>query len=255
MPDEPSHVALVVGGGTGIGYASAARLARCGFAVALAGRRDVVLREAAERLRAEHGAAGVTTITADGGDEDDAARMISATVDELGDLSVLVNCAGIYEPVHFLDLTADAWRRTMSATLDAHLYVSVAAARHMAGRGGGRIVLISSINSPLSEPESAHYSAAKAAVSSLVRSMAVDLSSRGIQANAVAPGWVRTAMVEEFVATASAESLQRINILGRVGAPDEVANVVEYLAVDAPAYLTGTTIFVDGGQTAMAPLP
>jgi NAD(P)-dependent dehydrogenase (short-subunit alcohol dehydrogenase family) len=121
--------------------------------------------------------------------------------------------------------------------------------------GGGRVVLISSINSPLSEPESAHYSAAKAAVSSLARSMAVDLSAHGIQVNAIAPGWVHTAMVDDFVRNASPESLQRLNILGRVGQADEIANAIEYLTVDAPTYLTGTTLFVDGGQTAMAPLP
>jgi len=142
----------------------------------------------------------------------------------------------------------------MSTTLDAQLYPSVAAARVMADAGGGRIILISSINSPLSEPESTHYSAAKAAVSSLVRSIAVDVADRGIQANAVAPGWVHTAMVDDFVKQASPESLKRLNILGRVGQPDEIANVIEYLALDAPTYLTGATIFVDGGQTAMAPL-
>jgi NAD(P)-dependent dehydrogenase (short-subunit alcohol dehydrogenase family) len=221
----------------------------------LAGRRETVLAEAAAQLSAAVEEAEIATVVGDGGSESDAAEMVRATVDTFGRLDVLVNCAGIYEPVHFLDLTEETWRRTMSTTLDAQLYPSVAAARRMADAGGGRIVLISSINSPLSEPESAHYSAAKAAVSSLVRSMAVDLSGRGIQANAIAPGWVHTAMVDDFVREASPESLKRINILGRVGKPDEIANAIEYLAVDAPEYLTGTTLFVDGGQTAMAPLP
>jgi NAD(P)-dependent dehydrogenase (short-subunit alcohol dehydrogenase family) len=255
MTDREPKVALVVGGGTGIGYATAERLGHRGFALVLAGRRKEVLANAAERLRATVAGVAVTTAAGDAGSEADAAGFVATAVDALGGLDVVVNCAGIYEPIHFLDLTEETWRRTMSATLDAQLFVSVAAARRMVSDGGGRIVLVSSINSPLSEPESAHYSAAKAAVSSLVRSMAVDLSSRGVQANAVAPGWVHTAMVDEFVSNASPESLQRINILGRVGRPDEIANAIEYLAVDAPAYLTGTTLFVDGGQTAMAPLP
>jgi NAD(P)-dependent dehydrogenase (short-subunit alcohol dehydrogenase family) len=255
VAERERKAALVVGGGTGIGYAAAVRLARRGYAVVLAGRRGDVLDEAAARFRSAVDGAFVETVAGDGGVEADAERMVRATVDAFGGLDVLVNCAGIYDPVHFLDLTEETWRRTMSATLDAQLYVSVAAARRMAEAGRGRIVLISSINSPLSEPESAHYSAAKAAVSSLVRSMAVDLSARGIQANAIAPGWVHTAMVDDFVREASAESLQRINILGRVGTPDEIANTIEYLAVDAPDYLTGATVFVDGGQTAMAPLP
>jgi 3-oxoacyl-[acyl-carrier protein] reductase len=251
---ERREVALIVGGGTGIGYATAQRLIQRGSAVALSGRRESVLTEARDRLRSVVPGAEVETIRADGGVQADAKLMVDRTVAALGGLTVLVNCAGIYEPVHFLDLDEESWGRTMSTTLDAQLYPSVAAARVMADAGGGRIILISSINSPLSEPESTHYSAAKAAVSSLVRSIAVDVADRGIQANAVAPGWVHTAMVDDFVKQASPESLNRLNILGRVGQPDEIANVIEYLALDAPAYLTGATLFVDGGQTAMAPL-
>ena len=251
---EQREVALIVGGGTGIGYATAQRLIQRGHAVAISGRRESVLKEAGDRLRSLVPDAQVATIKADGGIEADAQRMVARTVAGLGGLNVLVNCAGIYEPVQFLDLDEESWRRTMSTTLDAQLYPSVAAARVMAESGRGRIILISSINSPLSEPESTHYSAAKAAVSSLARSIAVDVADRGIQANAVAPGWVHTAMVDDFVKQASPESLKRLNILGRVGQPDEVANVIEYLALDAPTYLTGATIFVDGGQTAMAPL-
>jgi 3-oxoacyl-[acyl-carrier protein] reductase len=247
-------VALIVGGGTGIGLATAERLLRRGCAVALSGRRESVLTEAAEQLRSAVDGAKVETVAADGGSERAAHEMVDAAVEAFGGLNVLVNCAGIYEPVHFLELGEDTWRRTMSTTLDAQLYPSVAAAQVMAAAGGGRIILISSINSPLSEPESTHYSAAKAAVSSLARSIAVDMADRGIVANAVAPGWVHTAMVDDFVQQASPESLRRLNVLGRVGLPDEVANVIEYLALDAPMYLTGTTVFVDGGQTAMAPL-
>jgi NAD(P)-dependent dehydrogenase (short-subunit alcohol dehydrogenase family) len=251
---ERQTIALVVGGGTGIGYATAERLVRRGCAVALAGRRETILKEAAEGLRSLVVDAKVETITADGGAQADSQRMVDDTVAAFGGLTVLVNAAGIYEPVHFLDLDEESWQRTMSTTLDAQLYPSVSAARAMAEAGGGRIILISSINSPLSEPESTHYSAAKAAVSSLVRSIAVDVADRGIQANAVAPGWIHTAMVDDFVQKATPESLKRLNILGRVGEPDEIANVIEYLALDAPTYLTGATIFVDGGQTAMAPL-
>jgi NAD(P)-dependent dehydrogenase (short-subunit alcohol dehydrogenase family) len=252
--DGSAQTALVVGGGTGIGYATAARLLRRGCPVAIAGRRADVLDDACERLRSEIDGARVHTIVADGGSPADAGRMVGVTSSELGRVAVLVNCAGIYEPIHFLDLDEPGWQKTMSTTLDAQLYPSVAAARVMAQNGGGRIILISSINAPLSEPESTHYSAAKAAVSSLVRSIAVDLADRNIQANAVAPGWVHTAMVDDFVQQASEDSLKRLNMLGRVGQPDEIANVIEYLAIDAPTYLTGTTIFVDGGQTAMAPL-
>jgi len=250
---EHQRVALVVGGGTGIGLATAERLARRQYALVLAGRREDVLTEAQGGLSAQR--ASVAIAAGDAGNESDARAMVEAAVDEFGRLDACVNCAGIYEPVDFVDLDAESWRRTMRSTLDAAAFVSVAASRQMKEQEGGRIVLTSSINDPLSEPESAHYSAAKAGVSSLARSMAVDLSRFGIRTNAVAPSWVHTPMADDFVRNASQESLQRINILGRVGQPDEIANVIEYLVVDAPDYLTGATIFVDGGQTAMAPLP
>ena len=248
------HHALIVGGGTGIGYATAERLARAGVAVALAGRREEVLDEARDRLLGNVDGAAVVTAAGDAGVESEARAMVATAVEQLGGLDLCVNCAGIYEPVDFLDMNEEAWRHTMSTTLDAITYPSVAAAKVMAESGGGRFVLISSINAPLSEPESAHYSAAKAGVSSLARSMAVDLAKHGIQVNAVAPGWVHTAMVDEFVQNATAETLRQLNIVARVGQPDELANVIEYLLLGAPEYLNGTTIFVDGGQTAMAPL-
>jgi NAD(P)-dependent dehydrogenase (short-subunit alcohol dehydrogenase family) len=248
------QTALIVGGGTGIGFATAQRLVKRGVAVALTGRREGILGQAKERLEEEIDGAEVVTAAGDAGVEADARRLVKSVLDDLGGVDVCINGAGMYEPVDFLDMDEAAWRRTMVSTLDSMVYPSVAVAAAMKEAGHGRFVLISSINAPCSEPESAHYSAAKAGVASLARSMAVDLAPHGVQVNAVAPGWVHTAMVDEFVANATAETLSQLNILGRVGEPDELANVIEYLAFDAPDYLTGATIFVDGGQTAMAPL-
>jgi NAD(P)-dependent dehydrogenase (short-subunit alcohol dehydrogenase family) len=248
------HVSLIVGGGTGIGYAAAQRLLRRGMAIALTGRRESVLAEAKERLAQSDGGGEVITIPGDASVEAHAQQIVESAMEQLGRINFCVNCAGIYEPVHLLDMEQPAWQRTVSSNLDAVVYTSVAVAREMVKTGGGRFVLISSINSPLSEPESAHYSAAKAAVSSLARSLAVDLACHNIQANAIAPGWIDTAIVKDFIQNATPETLSRLNILGRVGQPDEIANVIEYLLLDAPEYLTGATIFVDGGQTAMAPL-
>ena len=224
-----SNTALVIGGGTGIGYASAARLARRGVAVMLSGRREEKLAAAQKQLSEEIEGAKVAYSAGDGSVEADAKRIVAETVEVLGGLDYCVNCAGTYEPTDFLAMDEAAWKKTIEPTLDAILYPCVAAAQVMANNGGGRFVLISSINAPLSEPESAHYSAAKAAVSSLARSMAVDLAKHKI-------------------------IVKQLNILARVGEPDELGNVIEYLVLDAPDYLDGATIFVDGGQTAMAPL-
>ncbi|MCC6791785.1 MAG: SDR family oxidoreductase [Thermomicrobiales bacterium] len=248
------RTALIIGGGTGIGFATAQRLTKRGVAVALSGRRQEVLAEAKANLEGEVDGAEVVIAAADSGVESEAHEMVKTAIDGLGQIDVCVNGAGMYEPVDFLDMDEPSWRRTMASTLDSLVYPSVPVAAAMKDAGHGRFVLISSINAPCSEPESAHYSAAKAGVASLARSMAVDLGSHGIQVNAVAPGWVHTAMVDDFVENATPETLKQLNVLSRVGKPDELANVIEYLAFDAPDYLTGATIFVDGGQTAMAPL-
>ena len=113
----------------------------------------------------------------------------------------------------------------------------------------------SSINAPQSEPESAHYSAAKAAIVSVAKSIAVDLAGTNVVANAVAPGWVYTDMTSEFVDQSTPEQLRRVNPLGRAGRVEEIASLVLYLVRDAPEFLSGSTIFIDGGQTAAAPLP
>lgn len=252
MPEK--HITLIVGGGTGIGFATAERLARRGVGIALAGRREAVLAAAKAKLVEANPDAEVVIVAGDAGDEAAAQAIVATAVEQLGRLDSCVNCAGIYEPIHFLNMDAAGWRRTLTATLDAMVYTSVLAANEMVKTGGGRFVLVSSTSAPLSEPESAHYCAAKAGVSSLARSMAVDLAASNIVTNAVAPGWVHTGMVDDFVKSATPETLARLNPLGRVGQPNEVATVIEFLALDAPTYLNGTTLFIDGGQTAMAPL-
>jgi 3-oxoacyl-[acyl-carrier protein] reductase len=244
---------LVVGGGTGIGLACAERLAARGCRIVIAGRREFVLREGADRLRRT--GADASILVGDAAVPARAEAMVSVAWEALDGIDVYVNCAGVYEPVAFDQLSERTWRETVGPTLDAQLFPAVAVAQAMKRAGGGRMVLMSSVSDPLSEPNSAHYSAAKAAVSSLARSIAVDLTEAGITVNAVAPGWIHTDMTDDFARSASAASLRRVNLMARMGRPEEVARVVEFLALDAPTYLTATTLYVDGGQTAMAMLP
>src|SRR4029077_20957319 len=131
---------------------------------------------------------------ADAGVWSEAEATVSATVEQFGQIDIVVNAAGIYVPCAFHELTAELWREVMSATLDSMVYVSIAAARRMVEQRRGRILLTSSIDDRISEPWSAPYNAAKSATSSLVRSMALDLAPFNIQANAVAPGLVDTDM-------------------------------------------------------------
>jgi 3-oxoacyl-[acyl-carrier protein] reductase len=131
--------------------------------------------------------------------------------------------------------------------------LSVLAARAMRDSGGGRIVHIASTNGQLAEAEFAHYNASKAALISLTKSMAVELAPLEILVNAVAPGWVLTPLSEPFVATLDAEALGRISPLRRVGQAAEVAGAVSFLCGPDASYITGITLNVDGGLTAMHP--
>jgi NAD(P)-dependent dehydrogenase (short-subunit alcohol dehydrogenase family) len=177
-------------------------------------------------------------------------------VNELGGVHALVTYAASYEPVSFVDITAESWDRILDVVLRGSVLPAVAASRWMASNGGGRIVLVSSVGAIVAEPETASYSAAKAAISSVARSIAVELSGLGVVANAVVSGWIiRTPMNEEYLRSATSEYLRRINMLARAATPEEVAGVVSYLLTEAPAFLTGAALTVDGGQTALAPLP
>jgi NAD(P)-dependent dehydrogenase (short-subunit alcohol dehydrogenase family) len=254
MPVTEQRVAVVTGGGTGIGFATACALAEAGLAVMIGGRRDSVLREAADSIRTSVAGARIAHLSVDVALAEDCSRLVEETVSEFGEVDVLVAAAAIYEPVPFLELSAEAWDRTLDIALRGSALCSVAAARRMRDRGG-RIVLVSSLNARVSEPESAHYSAAKAGISSLARSMALDLADYGIAVNAVAPGWVRTPMTLEFLQQSTTEMLRRVNPLARAGEPEEIASFIRYLAIEAPPFLTGATLFIDGGQTAVAPMP
>lgn len=181
--------------------------------------------------------------------------MIDGHVARFAGIDALVAGAGAYEPVPLLEVTAQSWDATLHVHLRGAVLSASAAARHMTRAGYGRIVLISSVNGFHAEPATVAYSAAKAAIISVTRSLAIELAQHGVTANAVAPGWVRTPMTAAYLAEAGPDQLRLVNPLGRAGRADEIARVIRFLVIDAPDFLTGATIAVDGGQTAMAPMP
>jgi dihydroanticapsin dehydrogenase len=249
------RTAVVTGGGTGIGRAIAIALAEAGFSLVIGGRRESVLTAVSQEIRELSPGTDVFTHVVDVAVPRECEALVKYAISRLGSLRTVVNAAAICESTPTLELTANDWDRTLDVNLRGSALVSTAAARHMRDAGGGRIILFSSINGTISEPSSAAYSATKAAVASLARSLAVDLSRYAITVNAIAPGWIHTPMTAEFLAGASNDDLARLNPLGRLGLPEEIANVVVYLASAAPPFLTGTTLHVDGGQTAAAVMP
>jgi len=162
----------------------------------------------------------VLGVRSDVGSVQDCEALVPAVLEHFGRVDVLVNNAGVYSPVPFLEMTAETWDALLDINVRGPVLLGGAAGRVMRDQGdGGRIVNIAFTNGQLSEAEFAHYNASKAALISLTKSMSVELAPFGILVNAVAPGWVLTPLSEPFVGTLTEDSLGRISPLKRVGRP------------------------------------
>lgn len=244
-------VALVTGGSKGIGLACVRRFLTDGWSVAFCARNDAEIARAIDELNAGSRVLGVR---ADVGVVEDCANLVARTVDHFGRIDALVNNAGVYAPVPFIEFTAESWDALMDINVRGPVLLGGAVARQIRDQGtGGRVVNIASTNGQMSEAQFAHYNASKAAIISLTKTMSVELAEFGILVNAVAPGWVLTPLSEEYVSTLSAGALGRISPLKRVGSADEVAGAVAYLCGPDSTYVTGITINVDGGLIGMHP--
>ena len=255
MTPARGRSALITGGGTGLGLAAATTLHRAGLHLTLVGRRRDVLDHAASCLTADQGAGEVAVHPADLAEPEAATAVVEAHVARFGGIDALIAGSGAYEETPLDAVDAAVWDATMDVHVRAVVLCAAAAAAHMRAAGHGRIVLFSSVNGFHAEPATIAYTVAKTSIIGVARSLAVDLGGTGVTANAIAPGWVTTPMTESYLAGSTPERMRAVNPLGRAGRPEEIAAVIRFLVLDAPEFLTGATIVVDGGQTAMAPLP
>lgn len=244
-----NKVALVTGGSRGIGRAIALGLAREGADVAVVFEKNVAAAEATVDSIRGLGRRAVA-IQADVADSAQVRAAVGRALDALGGIDVLVNDAGITGHAAFLEMTEEQWDRMLAVDLKSVFLVSQAVAREMASRGGGAIVNVTSIRAHSAIPGLSHYQAAKAGVEMLTRSMALELAPHGIRVNAIEPGSVETDMARArpMAPEVREERLKRMP-LGRFGQPEDLAGAAVFLASEESAYVTGSVIKVDGGQT------
>jgi citronellol/citronellal dehydrogenase len=241
------RVALVTGGGTGIGRATALELAGTGASVVLCGRREEPLRAARAAVEAHD--AECLAISADVREPEEVERVVAAALERFGRIDVLVNNAGGQFSAPAEDISDKGWRAVERLTVDAVWSITRAVAtRSMIPGGGGLIVFVGF--SPLRGiPGFAHASAGRAAVANLASGLALEWSRYGIRSVCVAPGTILTEGLEGYGAD-QIDAWRRTVPLGRLGRPEEVAALIAFLATAGGAYVTGATIVVDGGVDA-----
>jgi glucose 1-dehydrogenase len=246
-----NKVAIVTGGARGIGFAVAKRFAKDGARVVVADIDEDAGSRAVEDIGA-HGA--VRFIRCDVGDKADVDNLVAATVQAWGAIDVLVANAGIAKGADFLDVTEADFDAVLRVNLKGVFLVGQAVARQMvkqleAGGAPGAIVNMSSINAVVAIAALAGYSASKGGINQLTKVMALSLAPHGIRVNAIGPGSIMTDMLASITTDKAARDrvLSRTP-MGRVGDPSEIASIAAFLASDGASYVTGQTIYADGGR-------
>lgn len=239
-------VVLVTGASSGIGAAVAIAFAEAGWEVMAAGRDEDRLAEVMEVSD------GIATWAGELDGSDDCEELMADTLDEFGDLNCLVNSAGILPRADAIDTTDEVWRETLGLNLDVPFYLSRAALPHLI-RSGGSIVNVSSYWGLRADERTVAYATSKAGLIMLSKAMAKDHAADGVRINAICPGGVDTPMLARAAESAGqpvGEFLRQVaeaSPNGRIATPEDVANLVFFLASDAAAQINGAAIPIDGG--------
>lgn len=240
------RTALVVGAARGIGRAIAARFVAEGARVVVADT-EVALGPAV--IEALGGMSVARFVAVDISKKSDAERAVATAVDAFGGLDILVQNAGIYPWTLIENIEPEEWDAVLGVNLRGTFLAAQAALPAMRARGGGRMIFTSSITGPrVSSPGHGHYSASKAGINGFIRAAAIEFAGYGITVNGVEPGNILTEGMQTHRSAAYIRQMEDAVPLGRLGTPDDIAGAVYFLASDDAAYITGTTIVIDGGQ-------
>jgi NAD(P)-dependent dehydrogenase (short-subunit alcohol dehydrogenase family) len=238
--------AVVIGGTSGLGLAIAKGLAQAGADVVPTSRSRSSVESACSEIR-QIGCDSIA-VTCDVKDPASIELLLDATCEEFGQVHILVNCAGITKRMPILEMEESDWKSILQTNLDGTFRACKVFGREMTKRGYGRIINIASLSSFISFFEVAAYSASKAAVASLTRSLAVEWARCGVCANAIVPGVFRTSLNAVLLdGTPRGQELRMRTPMGRFGNPEELVGAAIFLASDAAGFMTGQMIVVDGG--------
>ncbi|MCW5932858.1 MAG: 3-oxoacyl-[acyl-carrier-protein] reductase [Fimbriimonadia bacterium] len=244
--DLRNQVALVTGAGRGIGSEIAMSLANAGAKVALCARTEANLQSVAETIRASGG--DCFAVPTDVSDSAAVDMLMNAVMERWGRLDILVNNAGITRDMLLLRMKEEDWDAVLQVNLKGAFLCTRSALKPMLKQRFGRIVNVTSVIGLTGNAGQANYAASKAALIAFTKSVAVEVGSRGITCNAIAPGFIETDMTAGLSDELKQKALERIP-LGRLGLSKEVANGVLFLSSEMAAYITGQTLVVDGGLT------
>ena len=243
--DLTGRRALITGSSQGIGLALAKGLAEAGAMIVLNGRDETKLAEAAKEIP------GALTLAFDVTDHAAVRAAVDAFEAEHGAIDILVNNAGMQHRAPLEDFPADAFMKLLQTNVASVFNVGQACARHMIGRGAGKIINIASVQTALARPSIAPYTATKGAVGNLTKGMCTDWAKYGLQCNAIAPGYFDTPLNAALVAdTEFSAWLEQRTPAGRWGRVEELVGACVFLASDAGSFVNGHTLYVDGGITA-----
>ncbi|MDQ6623186.1 MAG: glucose 1-dehydrogenase [Verrucomicrobiota bacterium] len=249
--------AIVTGGSSGIGEACALALGAAGAAVVVNYRTE---KEEAERVASviNKGGGEAIAVGADVSREEEVERLFATALEHFGTVDILINNAGMQRDAAFSEMTLDQWSRVIAVNLTGQFLCARAAVREFLRRGviagvsraAGKIIAMSSVHEVIPWAGHVNYAASKGGIMQLTKSMGQELAPKKIRVNSIAPGAIKTPINHEAWETAEAETaLLKLIPYGRVGVPDDIARGAVWLASDASDYVTGTTLFIDGGMT------